>query len=105
MIPQIRRVYDNETWKIRRLARTESVTAHRAAIGYNARESGVVRWVQFHHGIKASEPCVDLRSEERRVGKECRSRWAPAHEKKKREERADSVSEKRKQDDSRKRER
>src|SRR5437763_16580500 len=25
----------------------------------------------------------DHRSEERRVGKECRSRWAPAHEKKK----------------------
>ena len=65
MIPQIRRVYDNETWKIRRLARTESVTAHRAAIGYNARESGVVRWVQFHHGIKASEPCVDLAKEDR----------------------------------------
>src|SRR5690348_18447695 len=26
---------------------------------------------------------VNLRSEERRVGKECRSRWAPDHEKKK----------------------
>src|SRR5688572_31228855 len=25
---------------------------------------------------------VDVRSEERRVGKECRSRWSPAHEKK-----------------------
>lgn len=65
MIPQIRRVYDNETWKIRRLARTESVTAHRAAIGYNAQESGVVQWVQFHHGVKNSEPCVDLAKEDR----------------------------------------
>src|SRR5437763_13753281 len=27
----------------------------------------------------------DHRSEERRVGKECRSRWSPAHEKKKKE--------------------
>ena len=26
---------------------------------------------------------MGLRSEERRVGKECRSRWAPYHEKKK----------------------
>src|SRR5438046_5759275 len=26
---------------------------------------------------------VELRSEERRVGKECRSRWSPYHEKKK----------------------
>lgn len=50
MIPRIREVYDNETWKIRRLARTESVTAHRAATSYNAQESDVVKWVQFHDG-------------------------------------------------------
>src|SRR5690625_6099396 len=31
MIPKIRRAYDNETWKIRRVARTESLTAHRGA--------------------------------------------------------------------------
>src|SRR5438067_10925567 len=33
----------------------------------------------------ASSPpgCASPRSEERRVGKECRSRWAPDHEKKK----------------------
>src|SRR5690625_4082578 len=60
MIPRIREVYDNETWKIRRLARTESVTAHRAAIGYNARESGVVEWVQFHEGNDRSEACLSL---------------------------------------------
>src|SRR5437773_6782183 len=28
-------------------------------------------------------PDAELRSEERRVGKECRSRWSPDHEKKK----------------------
>ena len=28
-------------------------------------------------------PCDYLRTEERRVGKECRSRWSPEHEKKK----------------------
>lgn len=50
MIPRIREVYDNETWKIRRLARTESVTAHRAATSYNAQESDIVRWVQFNDG-------------------------------------------------------
>ena len=26
-----------------------------------------------------SKACLDLRSEERRVGKECRSRWSPYH--------------------------
>lgn len=65
MIPRIRRVYENETWKIRRLARNESVTAHRAAISYNARESDVVKWVKFHAGVKRSEACVALAREDR----------------------------------------
>lgn len=65
MIPRIRRVYENETWKIRRLARNESVTAHRAAISYNARESDVVKWVKFHAGVKRSEACVALARENR----------------------------------------
>lgn len=50
MIPQIRKVYENETWKIRRLARTEGVTAHRAATSYNAQASDIVKWVKFHDG-------------------------------------------------------
>src|SRR6266513_3959594 len=33
----------------------------------------------------AGHPRSSLRSEERRVGKECRSRWSPYHEKKKSE--------------------
>src|SRR5690348_17699299 len=33
---------------------------------------------QIHH-----QNLADARSEERRVGKECRSRWSPYHEKKK----------------------
>lgn len=65
MIPKIRKVYDNESWKIRRLARNESVTAHRAAISYNAQESDIVEWVQFHAGVKRSDPCVKLAGEDR----------------------------------------
>src|SRR6267143_2948863 len=34
-------------------------------------------------GLERSEARVPRRSEERRVGKECRSRWSPYHEKKK----------------------
>src|SRR5207237_3403500 len=34
---------------------------------------------------KVSDPLTGLRSEERRVGKECRSRWAADHGEKKRE--------------------
>src|SRR5437764_13088526 len=33
----------------------------------------------------AAVPELNRRSEERRVGKECRSRWSPDHEKKKKE--------------------
>lgn len=65
MIPKIRKVYDNESWKIRRLARNESVNAHRAAISYNAQESDIVEWVQFHAGVKRSDPCVKLAGEDR----------------------------------------
>ena len=30
-------------------------------------------------GALSNTPAADLRSEERRVGKECRSRWSPYH--------------------------
>src|SRR5260370_37553869 len=30
-------------------------------------------------GVKAPADAIDIRSEERRVGKECRSRWSPYH--------------------------
>src|SRR3712207_8984681 len=30
-------------------------------------------------GIAVARPCLGARSEERRVGKECRSRWSPYH--------------------------
>src|SRR5690348_18486975 len=36
-----------------------------------------------HGGSRVIERLTSLRSEERRVGKECRSRWSPYHEKKK----------------------
>src|SRR5690625_7773346 len=63
--PKNRRAYDNETLKIRRLARTESLTAHRGAIAYSAEESEVTRWLQFHAGDKRSEDCVALEEEDR----------------------------------------
>src|SRR5690348_17709129 len=42
-------------------------------------------YASMHPGLAAGD--YTLRSEERRVGKECRSRWAPYHEKKKGEKR------------------
>lgn len=65
LVPKIRKVYDNESWKVRRLARNESVTAQRAAISYNAEESDVVNWMQFHAGDKRTDACVELAGEDR----------------------------------------
>src|SRR5437762_4300705 len=45
------------------------------------REEGILG----HHDACDGVDAVLARSEERRVGKECRSRWGPSHEKKKRE--------------------
>ena len=34
---------------------------------------------EVHTDYHEEKPSVNLRSEERRVGKECRSRWSPYH--------------------------
>ena len=48
------------------------VTSHNKEIKFKQEMQGVAEIIT-----------EDLRSEERRVGKECRSRWSPYHEKKK----------------------
>ncbi|MEK3887257.1 hypothetical protein [Bacillus sp. FSL K6-3431] len=65
MIPQIRKVHENETWKIRRLAQTEGSTAYRTATAYNAERSKVVEWVQINdrpdgHRNHAVHRCYEL---------------------------------------------
>src|SRR5438093_12080191 len=59
-----------------------------AVIGYNYFVNRVKHWATEMEGFALdmlnvlSRPAPKLRSEERRVGKECRSRWSPYHEKK-----------------------
>lgn len=48
MIPKIRKVHENETWKIRRLAVTEGNTAYRSATAFNAKDSDIVEWVKLN---------------------------------------------------------
>src|SRR3712207_8068051 len=50
------------------------------------RDVGVKRWCRVSHGannqksaVPATRTALCSRSEERRVGKECRSRWSPYH--------------------------
>src|SRR2546429_9112962 len=37
------------------------------------------KWLSLATGDRRAEVTTDKRSEERRVGKECRSRWSPYH--------------------------
>ena len=46
------------------MARNESVTAQRAAISYNAQESDIVKWLQFHAGDHKTDSCVALAAED-----------------------------------------
>src|SRR5256885_2911115 len=58
-----------------------------AALGKHPVESeitvhSVSQWLRIQplsHGLLPSDQFSSLRSEERRVGKECRSRWSPYH--------------------------
>src|SRR2546429_9603227 len=43
-------------------------------------------WADGRSFIRSRPGCIFRRSEERRVGKECRSRWSPYHLKKKKQE-------------------
>lgn len=63
----VRKVYDNDAWKIRRLVVTEGNTAHRVATAYSAQQSKVVTAVRVHRG-KANNPnhrCTQLELEDR----------------------------------------
>lgn len=67
MIANVRKVQDNETWKIRRLVVTEGNTAYRTATSYNAKRSDVVKGVRIHRGKAnvASHMCTILSKEDR----------------------------------------
>lgn len=67
MVSKIRKVYDTETWKIRRLVVTEGNVAYRTASAYVAQRSNVVKGLRIHRG-KANNPrhrCTQLEQEDR----------------------------------------
>jgi hypothetical protein len=55
MVAQVRKVYDNETWKIRRLVVTEGNVAYRTGTSYRAQRSNDVIGLRMHKG-KADRP-------------------------------------------------
>jgi hypothetical protein len=69
MIANIRRVQDNETWKIKRLVVTEGNTTYRAATAMNASRSDIVEWVKINesgrrHRHHPSHRCYKLARED-----------------------------------------
>jgi hypothetical protein len=67
LIAQVRKVYDNETWKIRRLVVTEGNMAYRVGTGYRAQRSDYVTGLRIHKG-RADRPnhrCTILSKENR----------------------------------------
>src|SRR5690625_1476959 len=67
MTAAVRRVYDNETWKIHRLVRTEGNVAYRTGAGYIAQRSDYVKGLRIHRG-EADRPehmCTILSEEDR----------------------------------------
>src|SRR5688572_31897672 len=69
-------------WPRRILERVHALVTNSARQAHRLLEIGV-RLARKAHDHIGRQDDVRHRSEERRVGKECRSRWAPYHEKKK----------------------
>jgi len=55
IIADVRKVYDNETWKIKRLVVTEGNITYRMASSYTAQQSPYVKALRIHRG-KADRP-------------------------------------------------
>ena len=53
---------------------------NRQVVSFQANKSQpIYRWFKYKEGFSSTLVKYFLRSEERRVGKECRSRWSPYH--------------------------
>src|SRR6266508_7045721 len=57
-------------------ARSGYVVVSKAPYGYTVKSDGKRQWLEV---FEDEARIVRFRSEERRVGKECRSRWSPYH--------------------------
>jgi len=65
MTRDITEVYEIEDWKARRLVITETNTAFRTAIGYEAERLDFVKGLRLNPGVHHSKACVALSQEDR----------------------------------------
>src|SRR2546425_11056470 len=70
-------------WRLCRRTRYDVIHVHwplpLALFGWAAQRARPARLVTTFYGVELRWVKSALRSEERRVGKECRSRWSPYH--------------------------
>ena len=57
----------------------KSLAEETKKIAEQVKAKAIVLYPYAHLSAKLSKPDTAIRSEERRVGKECRSRWSPYH--------------------------
>ena len=70
MVRNIRKIYNNETWMIRRLVITETNTAYRKATAESIERSEVADWLRIvdnrgRHKYHKSHRCYELAEEDR----------------------------------------
>ena len=70
---------DNPTIGIVLCSETDKNIARYSALKGNERYSALFHFLPHQTFVKAAYARSIVRSEERRVGKECRSRWSPYH--------------------------
>ena len=66
-------------WLTRRTHGTQGIDVFLARVCYSKRIHNRISKGKRHRWSLEKNPCAVFRSEERRVGKECRSRWSPYH--------------------------
>ena len=57
----------------------ESITSEEEVDAAYTRTKELIESLEFRNMLREEADQMDDRSEERRVGKECRSRWSPYH--------------------------
>src|SRR2546430_6138274 len=75
-LPIFRQTYD---FPPKQIAESEPAVHAEFIMGYDERRQAWVRFGVISTGQYFAIRMTDTRSEERRVGKECRSRWSPYH--------------------------
>ena len=77
--PALSRLFSHEPRRVLRAVENVSFSVQRGTTFSIVGESGCGKSTLARMVVGLQRPTQGMRSEERRVGKECRSRWSPYH--------------------------